>query len=66
VWSVLPGLRPYMALRASGGILLVLSFVLFTVNAFATVWRRLPTGAPALAEERPSTQESARGQEVLP
>lgn len=37
VWSVLPGIRPYMALRASGGILLVISFGLFAYNIFATV-----------------------------
>ena len=37
VWSVLPGLRPYMALRAAGGILVVTNFLLFTYNAFATV-----------------------------
>ncbi len=66
VWSVLPGLRPYMALRASGGILLVLSFVLFAVNAFATVWRRHPTGGPAILEQRPGSQTPARGEEVRP
>lgn len=37
VWSVLPGLRPYMALRASGGALIVVSFILFTYNVWATV-----------------------------
>lgn len=37
VWSVLPGLAPYMALRATGGILLVISFFLFTYNMLATV-----------------------------
>ena len=37
VWSVLPGLRPYMALRAVGGALVVTSFVLFTYNIFATI-----------------------------
>ena len=36
IWSVLPGLRPYMALRATGGVLLVSSFLLFTYNIFAT------------------------------
>ena len=40
VWSVLPGLRPYMALRATGGILLVVSFFLFTYNMFATIINR--------------------------
>ena len=37
IWSVLPGLRPYMALRASGGALVVISFMLFTYNIWATV-----------------------------
>jgi cbb3-type cytochrome c oxidase subunit I len=41
VWSVLPGLRPYMALRAAGGILVVLSFILFTYNVLAT-WIKKP------------------------
>ena len=40
VWSVLPGLRPYMALRAMGGVLLVVSFILFTYNIFATVIKK--------------------------
>jgi cbb3-type cytochrome c oxidase subunit I len=42
IWSVLPGLRPYMALRASGGGLLVLSFVVFAYNVFATAVQRRP------------------------
>lgn len=36
VWSVLPGLRPFMALRAAGGVLVVCSFVLFAWNVFGT------------------------------
>jgi cbb3-type cytochrome c oxidase subunit I len=40
VWSVLPGLRPYMALRATGGALVVISFMLFTFNVFATVIKK--------------------------
>jgi cbb3-type cytochrome c oxidase subunit I len=47
VWSVLPGLRPYMALRAAGGILVVTSFILFTYNTFATaIVRRAVVQAP--------------------
>jgi cbb3-type cytochrome c oxidase subunit I len=49
VWSVLPGLRPYMALRASGGALIVISFTLFTYNILATVWQRKPVPRPALS-----------------
>ena len=37
IWSVLPGIRPFMALRASGGVLLVISFGLFAYNILATV-----------------------------
>lgn len=48
VWSVLPGLRPFMALRAIGGTLLVISFILFTYNIFATVISRKPRVHPAL------------------
>ncbi len=50
VWSVLPGLRPFMALRAVGGALIVASFVLFAYNIFATVLRpRAVTRPPLLA-----------------
>jgi len=51
VWSVLPGLRPYMALRAMGGALIVVSFMLFTYNIFATVLKRRKITQPThLAE----------------
>lgn len=46
VWSVLPGLRPYMALRAVGGALVVISFAMFTYNILATVLRRKPVSRP--------------------
>lgn len=46
VWSVLPGLSPYMAMRASGGGLLVISFAIFSFNIFATVVRRKPASQP--------------------
>jgi cbb3-type cytochrome oxidase subunit 1 len=46
VWSVLPGLRSYMAMRAGGGALLVISFLLFGYNMFATVARRKPVQHP--------------------
>ena len=51
IWSVLPGLRPYMALRAMGGALIVVSFILFTYNIYATVLKRRKVTQPAhLAE----------------
>jgi cbb3-type cytochrome c oxidase subunit I len=46
VWTVLPGLRPYMALRAAGGILVVASFILFTYNILATAVRRPAVSRP--------------------
>ena len=54
VWSVLPGLRPYMALRAIGGTLLVISFILFSYNIFATLIKNKP-----LAKPIPSVQPAA-------
>ncbi len=40
IWSVLPGLRPYMALRAAGGVLVVLGFLLFCFNVLATLIKK--------------------------
>jgi cbb3-type cytochrome oxidase subunit 1 len=48
VWPVLPGLRPYMALRTIGGVLVWTSFVMFTVNVFATVFARRPLIQPSV------------------
>lgn len=47
IWSVLPGVRPYMALRAIGGVLVVTSFILFTYNILATIIVRRPVIRPA-------------------
>jgi cbb3-type cytochrome c oxidase subunit I len=55
VWSVLPGLRPYMALRATGGALVVVSFVLFTINVFATVWQRRSVSRPTTPVQAPAS-----------
>lgn len=46
VWTALPGLRPYMALRAAGGIVIVISFIMFTFNIWATVIARRPVVLP--------------------
>jgi len=62
IWSVLPGLRPYMALRASGGALVVLGFVAFSYNILATAIARRPAIQPALTEQpqpRVSTASAA-------
>jgi cbb3-type cytochrome oxidase subunit 1 len=48
IWSVLPGLRPYMALRATGGILVVTSFVMFLYNTYATIAVRRPRVKPEM------------------
>jgi cbb3-type cytochrome c oxidase subunit I len=54
VWSVLPGLRPYMALRAPGGALLVVGFALFAANVLATALQRKPASRPAPAAPAPA------------
>jgi cbb3-type cytochrome c oxidase subunit I len=46
VWAVLPGLRPYMALRIMGGTLLVTSFSMFAWNMMATVIARKALDLP--------------------
>ncbi len=59
VWSVLPGLEPYMALRAAGGSLLVLSFALFTFNIFATVIQRRTAARPIALAQAPVSSAPA-------
>ncbi len=59
VWSVLPGLSPYMAMRASGGGLLVISFAIFSFNILATVLRRKPMHHPAVLLQASVSQAPA-------
>jgi cbb3-type cytochrome c oxidase subunit I len=59
VWAVLPGLRPYMALRASGGALVVTSFALFAYNILATVVRRQAVAQPTAPVQTPVSPASA-------
>jgi cytochrome c oxidase cbb3-type subunit 1 len=59
VWAVLPGLRPYMALRASGGALIVISFALFAYNVLATVVRRQAVAQPTIPVQAPVSPASA-------
>jgi cbb3-type cytochrome c oxidase subunit I len=54
VYSVLPGLRSYMAMRAGGGALLVISFLLFGYNMFATVAKRKPVQHPKPVKPAPA------------
>jgi cbb3-type cytochrome oxidase subunit 1 len=49
VWSVLPGLRPFMSMRVSGGLLVVVSFILFAINMLVTVAQRKPLEQPDVA-----------------
>ena len=64
VWAVLPGLRPYMAMRATGGILLVISFILFAYNLIATVVVRRPLAEPITnvsTSSYPATPQTQEG-----
>ncbi len=51
VWAVLPGLRPFMALRIMGGALIVTSFSMFAYNVIATIVARKPVVAPTTAAQ---------------
>jgi cbb3-type cytochrome c oxidase subunit I len=48
IWTVLPGLRPFLALRIMGGALIVTSFVMFAYNVFATIIVKRPFELPDL------------------
>jgi cytochrome c oxidase cbb3-type subunit 1 len=51
VWSILPGLVPYMALRAMGGALIVTSIIIFAYNIFATVLKPRAVVEPTLSDQ---------------
>ena len=55
VWTTLPGIRPYLALRAAGGIVLWVGFICFVVNIFATVIVRRPALVPPQVAPQPQT-----------
>ncbi len=55
VWTVLPGIRPYLALRAAGGTVLWLGFIFFVVNILATVIVRKPVSVPSQSEVKSNT-----------
>jgi cbb3-type cytochrome c oxidase subunit I len=61
VWSVLPGLRPYMALRATGGALIVISFAMFTYNMLVTVIQRKTVSEPPIPARAPVSAAPAAG-----
>jgi cbb3-type cytochrome c oxidase subunit I len=48
IWTELRQIRPFMAMRATGGVLLVVSFFLFTYNMFATVIKRKKVVEPEI------------------
>ena len=49
IWAVLPGLRPFLALRVMGGSLMVISFTMFAYNILATIIVRRPLELPTMA-----------------
>lgn len=51
VWTNLPGIRPYLALRAAGGMVLWVGFLAFVVNIFATILVRKPEVQPSFAPQ---------------
>ncbi len=55
VWTVLAGIRPYLALRAAGGSVLWLGFIFFVVNILATVIVRRPAVVPTPSEIQAKT-----------
>ena len=59
VWTVLPGLRPWTALRIMGGALIVTSFVMFAWNIIATIIVKRPFELPDMTVRRVVTPISA-------
>jgi cbb3-type cytochrome c oxidase subunit I len=49
IWTVLPALRPWAALRIMGGILIVISFMMFVWNVFATMIVKRPFELPDMS-----------------
>jgi cbb3-type cytochrome oxidase subunit 1 len=58
VWTVLPAIRPYLALRAAGGTVLFAGFIAFVYNVLATVIVRRPEVVPPTAMPQPQPQPS--------
>ncbi len=64
VFPVLSALRPFLALRIVGGVLLWISFVMFVVNIWATMAVRKPAIEPVVPVLEPP--QSARGSVPAP
>ncbi len=56
VWTVLPAIRPYLALRAVGGAVLWVGFIMFVVNFFATIIARRPEVLAPATQRAPQPQ----------
>jgi len=54
VWTTLPGIRPYLSLRAAGGMVLWTGFILFVINVLATVIVRRPALVPPTTSPQPN------------
>jgi cbb3-type cytochrome c oxidase subunit I len=59
VWTVLPALRPWGALRIMGGTLIVASFVMFVWNVFATMIVRRPFEEPLISTPEPTFRQAS-------
>ena len=65
IWTVLPTLRPWGALRIMGGALMVTSFMMFVWNVFATMIVRRPFELPEMKTKTaifPSTTPTLAGE----
>jgi len=65
IWTVLPTLRPWGALRIMGGALMVVSFMMFVWNVFATMIVRRPFELPEMNVKTavfPSTTPTLAGE----
>ena len=60
VWTVLPALRAWMAMRIMGGTLLVISFCMFAYNVFATIIVRRPYAEPDFRDTPEPTFRTAK------
>lgn len=65
VWTTLPALRTWMALRAMGGALLVMGFALWAFNVFATVIASRAIVRPTASGEPGETRTGLRRAESV-
>jgi cbb3-type cytochrome c oxidase subunit I len=65
VWTVLPALRVWMAMRIMGGAMIVISFIMFIWNLYATIIVKRPFEQPDMGET-PEPTFRAAGAPVVP